>query len=205
MGHPTGLFRIAFAAVVVGLTFPLLMTFRDVPPGSAPHHPAVFASAWVAVAYWVIGAGLLAGRGGRPSGEARAWWAAGAAFAALHVAVAMHAAHGWSHAAAYAHTAEVGGWGPGVFVNHAFVLVWASDAAWLGLSPASYARRPRWLWWLVHGFLAFVVFNAAVVFGSGWPRWAAAAGFAWLGWRAWAGRPGVDSGGDRGYGRGSSD
>ncbi|MBX9626894.1 MAG: hypothetical protein K2X82_24045 [Gemmataceae bacterium] len=189
MWHPTLLFRIAFVALAVGLALPLVAVFRDVPAGTAPRLGAVYASAWFAAFYWWVGAGLvLAGRGETPSGAARAWWATGCAFAGLHVAVAMHAAHGWSHAAAYDHTAAVGGWGPGVFVNYAFVLVWAADAAWMCLSPGSYGQRPWWATWAVQGLLAFVVFNAAVVFGHGPLRWAAAAAFAWLAWEVWADR-----------------
>jgi hypothetical protein len=46
--------------------------------------------------------------------------------------------------------------------------VWLVDAAWLAASPASYRRRPRGVAWGVHGFLAFVVVNAAVAFAAVW-------------------------------------
>ncbi|HYH64891.1 MAG TPA: hypothetical protein VD866_09380, partial [Urbifossiella sp.] len=88
--------------------------------------------------------------------------------AAFHVAVAMHVGHGWSHADAVRHTAEVSGVGAGVWVNYAFVAVWLADAAWLVLGRESYRRRPRGVAWGVQGFLAFVVVNAAVVFASDW-------------------------------------
>jgi hypothetical protein len=124
---------------------------------------AVYLSAWTATLLWWAGVWRLSD--GRPW---RGVWAAGAAALAVHEAVAMHLAHGWSHAAAYEHTARAGGVGWGVYVNYLMLAVWAADAAWVWGWPAGYARRPRWVGRAVHGFLGFVVFNATVVFG-GWP------------------------------------
>lgn len=135
---------------------------------------APYWTADVAVACWAIGAAtLLRLRGGawetRPNRVrvARAVWACGAVALAVHVAVAFEVAHGWSIAAAYAATEAAAGVGAGVYVNFAVVAVWAADAAWLAGFPAGYARRPRWVGVGVHGFLAFVVFNAVVVFAAG--------------------------------------
>jgi hypothetical protein len=97
---------------------------------------------------------------------ARIIWALGSLLLLLHIAVAFHLGHDWSHEAAWEHTRQVGGYGDGIFVNYAFALVWLADAAWAWVSVRSYLTRPRWLHWTIHGFLAFVVFNAAVVFGS---------------------------------------
>jgi hypothetical protein len=44
--------------------------------------------------------------------------------------------------------------------------VWLADVLWVWVAPTSYLARPRWLHWSIHGFLAFVVFNAAVVFAD---------------------------------------
>lgn len=98
-------------------------------------------------------------------------WALGWATMVFHVAVAFDIAHGWSHAAAYRHTEETAGVGEGIYVNYLVVLTWGADAAWLAIGPGSYARRPRWVGWTVHGFLAFVTFNATVVYGTGMARW----------------------------------
>ncbi|HEX4611711.1 MAG TPA: hypothetical protein VH092_26175 [Urbifossiella sp.] len=150
---------------IAALTLTLALGWRGAaalagPPGENLRNPAIRETAWLAVAAWALG-------------WPRAWrgtgagvWAWGAAAAAFHVAVALHAGHGWSHAAAVRHTEETSGVGAGVFVNYAFVLVWVADAAWLALRPQRYRRRPRWLTWAVHGFLAFVVVNAAVVFAA---------------------------------------
>ena len=48
----------------------------------------------------------------------------------LHIAVAFHAAHGWSHERAYQHVETASGFGPGLYVNYAFVLVWVLDVLW---------------------------------------------------------------------------
>ncbi len=181
MRHPTTALRIAFLVVTAGLAVPLLSVF-DLPSASAPAHRTVTASAWVTALYWCIAAMLL--MADLEAHAARAWWTAGCAFAWLHTAIAFHAVHGWSHAAAFEHTERVGGFGSGVFINYSFLVIWAFDVAWSWLAPRAYERRPRWLSWSIHGFLAFVVLNATVVFASGPLRWVAAAAFALLTWEA---------------------
>jgi hypothetical protein len=111
------------------------------PVGTDPAHPLIRATALPAVAFWCFGG-----------------WRAGAVACAAHVCAAFHLGHGWSHAAAWEHTREASGFGDGVFVNYAVVAVWLADA----VKPA----RGGWRWWLVRGFVAFVMVNAAVVFGS---------------------------------------
>jgi hypothetical protein len=100
----------------------------------------------------------------------------------VHIAAAFHVAHGWSHAAAYEHTERTAGVGEGIFVNYLVGLVWGADAVWFAGNPVSYARRPRWIGWAVHGLLAFVTFNATVVYGTGLARWLGAFWFVLLGW-----------------------
>lgn len=129
------------------------------PAGADPAHPLIRTSALPAVVLWGFGAcGLLAA------------WRAGAVACAAHVCVAFHLGHGWSHAAAWEHTHRASGFGDGVFVNYALVLVWLADA----IRPA----RGGWRWWLVRGFVAFVMANAAAVFGGGPARAALALGLA---------------------------
>jgi hypothetical protein len=108
---------------------------------------------------------------------ARAAWTAGYAFFLLHLAAAFHFVHGWSHDAAYRETArrtyEVVGldWGGGVYVNHAFALVWGMDVVWWWLSLDGYSRRSRWIEWGIQGLLGFVAFNSTAIFGRGSIRW----------------------------------
>jgi hypothetical protein len=123
-------------------------------------------------------AALLVGRS-RPSilREARLTWTAGCLLLWLHLAAAFHFYHHWSHEAAYEVTAQETqatiGWafGGGVYANYCFALVWTADAAlWWSMAPQAYLRRARWQIALIHGFLLFIVFNAAVIFVEGATR-----------------------------------
>jgi hypothetical protein len=51
-------------------------------------------------------------------------------------------------------------------VNYLFAAVWLADVLWMWVAPNSYRHRPRWVGFAVHSFLAFIVFNAAVVFAT---------------------------------------
>jgi hypothetical protein len=147
---------------------------------------------WIAVAGYFAGAGAYAlsrGRRGWDSVARMAWTAACAGLLA-HVACAFHFYHGWSHGAAYRDTArqtdEVFGldWGGGVYVNYALVAGWAADVCWWwGRGLRAYRRRPWPLAAAWHAFLFFIVFNATVIFGGGFVRWAGLCltlAFVWL-------------------------
>jgi hypothetical protein len=141
------------------------------PGGSDPANPRIAQSAVGPVLVWCCcwPLALMRPDRARPGRWAIPFaWSLGCVLLWLHVAVAFHLGHGWSHAAAWEHTQAAGGFGFGVYVNYAVMLVWLADAAWLWVAFDWYFTRPRWLHWAVHGFIAFVVFNAAVVFG-GWP------------------------------------
>jgi hypothetical protein len=136
---------------------------------------------WVAVACYAVGAAAFALSRRRRGWDsaARLAWTAGCVSLLAHVACAFHFYHGWSHGAAYLDTArqtdEVFGldWGGGLWVNYALVAGWALDVAWWwarGLD--AYRRRPWPLTAAWHAFLFFIVFNATVVFVSGFARWA---------------------------------
>lgn len=118
--------------------------------------------------------------------RARAMWTAGCALFLAHALAAFHFHHHWSHAAAYVETArqtqELFGVasGSGLWFNYVFTLVWLVDVIWWWRSPARYATRPRWLHAAVHGFMAFMFFNGAVVFASGPTRWFGMAAAVWL-------------------------
>jgi hypothetical protein len=107
----------------------------------------------------------------------RLTWTAGCVAYLLHVAAAFHYYHHWSHDVAYESTAqqtqEVVGfdWGGGLYFNYAFTLVWFIDAVWWCINPERYLTRPRVVEWAVQGFLGFIVFNATVVFATGFSRW----------------------------------
>jgi hypothetical protein len=62
-------------------------------------------------------------------------------------------------------TAELFGvrWGGGLYVNYVFTAIWAADVAWVWWDEAGYRKRAKWVSAAVHGFLAFMFFNGAVV------------------------------------------
>ena len=139
-------------------------------------HPAVTISARYSVWAWFAACGMmLVLRPGewREFGSrarfARLLWTLGLAMHVVHVLFAFGLSHRWSHAAAVEHVAAAGGFGWAIAVNYLFAAVWLADVLWWWADPTGYANRPRWVGRAVHGLLAFVVFNAAVVFGpAGW-------------------------------------
>jgi hypothetical protein len=124
-----------------------------------------------ALALWLTATGSRAGR------TARLAWTTGCLLYLAHVYAAFEYFHGWSHPAAYAETArqtaELLGveWGGGLFFNYAFTAVWAVDVIWWWCDPEHYEKRPRWTTAAIQTFLAFMFFNGAVVFASGFSRW----------------------------------
>lgn len=169
---------------VISLLYFLMMAFVFDPPR---HDATIRITASLPVVYWTIGAFLLLRlqpgdwlSSHKRREEAALFWLLGFLAMVWHVGMAFHLLHGWSHAAAFAHTERTSGVGEGIFVNYAFVLLWGADVLWLLLHPASYARRPRWVGWPLHGFLAFVTFNATVIYGTGLARWLGIAAFTLL-------------------------
>src|SRR5262245_18551620 len=125
---------------------------------------------------------------------ARFLWTAGCVAFLLHVACAFQFFHQWSHAAAYAETgrqtAELVGidWGGGLYANYVFAGVWLADVIWWWVRPVRYLARPCWMEWAVQGFMAFIAFNATVVFGSGAVRWFGLAGCVLVAAAGWIGK-----------------
>lgn len=133
----------------------------------------------IALAFYVlVEAAWLGGARRRALERAARWaWTLGCAFYLVHVCSAFHFYHDWSHSLAYQATArqtqELFGfdWGGGLYLNYAFTTVWLLDAVWCWLSPEGYRTRPRWFGPTVHSFMAFMAFNATVVFAQGVIRW----------------------------------
>jgi hypothetical protein len=104
---------------------------------------------------------------------ARAIWTAGVLLLGAHTLAAFHVVHGWSHQAAAAETARQTAaltgidWGGGIFVNYAFLAVWAADAGWWWASPDSYRMRSRTIETAVFLFFVFMFVNGAIVFAHG--------------------------------------
>jgi hypothetical protein len=108
------------------------------------------------------------------------WTLAWAAYV-IHVAMAFHFYHNWSHADAVRHTQEVSGFGAGIYFSHIFTLAWTADVAWWWLAPVAYAARPGWIGRILHVFMLFIAFNGTVVYETGPIRWAGAVVFMVLG------------------------
>ena len=107
----------------------------------------------------------------RAGSHARCWWTISFLLYATHVALAFHYYHNWSHADAIARTREMSGFGEGIYVSHAFTLVWGLDVLCWWFMPGRYARRSVWVDRLLHGFMLFIIINGAVIFAEGLVRW----------------------------------
>jgi hypothetical protein len=108
---------------------------------------------------------------------ARIAWTFACASYLVHVVAAFEFYHHWSHTAAYFETARqtantVGiDWGGGLYFNYLFTLIWIVDALWWWRVGLVDYRERRWIGAAIHCFLAFMFFNATVVFASGIIRW----------------------------------
>lgn len=125
---------------------------------------------------------------------ARWCWTWGIICFVIHVAMAFHFYHHWSHADAFERTRQISGLGEGIYFSYLFGIIWLADAVFWWLSPARYAGRPRWIDRSLHGFMLFMVFNGTIVFESGPVRWVSAAALA-LVLSAWIAHMGVTESG----------
>lgn len=147
-------------------------------------------SAWPAAGCYILAVVLrtLPGNPQRAIWRQRFWMWGWVALLA-HVVASLGLVHDWSWSAAQADTARrtqlaVGwNWGGGVWFNLATLLVWGLD---LALDRVRTSSRSPWIRrWDVgcQSYLAFMFFNATVVFGSQTARVAgllACGGLIWL-------------------------
>ncbi len=132
---------------------------------------------WAALVLYALTEHIRAGRGGGNAGGGRLAFSLGCLAYLLHVAAAFHWYHAWSHAAAYADTADqtaalVGlAWGGGLWINYAFTALWIGESAWWWAAPASYRERRRGIQLTVRAVFLFMIVNGAVVFVDGPTRW----------------------------------
>jgi hypothetical protein len=108
---------------------------------------------------------------------ARGFWTWAVVVFLVHLAMAFHFYHGWSHARAFERTRQMSGYGEGVYVSYLFTLAWCADAFWWWWNARSYGRRPAWVDAVLHAFMLFIVFNGTVVYETGPIRWAGLTGF----------------------------
>jgi hypothetical protein len=103
---------------------------------------------------------------------ARWCWTLALATYLVHLTMAFHHYHHWSHADAVAHTEAVSRFGQGIWFSHLFTLLWTADVAAWWTVPNRYARRSPWWDRLLHGYMAFIIFNATFVYEEGPIHWA---------------------------------
>jgi hypothetical protein len=135
----------------------------------------------LALVLYVAGLTVFLTSRGRPRWDrgARRLWTFGCGLYLLHVWAAFQFFHDWSHQAAWRdtarQTAELTGWnwGGGVWINYAFTVAWTVDVlTWWLRGTRVYRQRSMWISLPLQCFLAFVAFNATVVFETGATRWA---------------------------------
>ncbi|HTU25622.1 MAG TPA: hypothetical protein VMF30_09510 [Pirellulales bacterium] len=124
---------------------------------------------------------------------ARGWiarwcWTWGLVCFLVHLAMAFHYYHHWSHADAFERTRRVARFGEGIYVSYLFTIVWAADVVYWCLRPARYATRGAWIDRILHGFMLFIVLNGTIVFETGGIRWAGAVGLIGLAVAWWLAR-----------------
>ncbi len=147
---------------------------------------ALYLTIWIALALFAAGEVGRSGRRAVPAPWAWRTSLAGLLLASAHFLLAFDVRHDWSHASAVRDTARqtaaVYGldWGGGVYVNYAFLGVWALDLwRWRGAARRG-ATMSRWGTWLARAFYFIVILNAAVIFAGGWRRWVGVALVTWL-------------------------
>ena len=121
---------------------------------------------------------LWTGRSEANSKEIRALWSFAAIALLIHSGCAFVLIHEGRHHLAWEHTArrteELTGWrwGGGLVVNEILLAWWLMDAAFLWWPAAREWLGRRGYRVALHAFVAFLMFNATVVFGPPLYRWA---------------------------------
>jgi hypothetical protein len=134
---------------------------------------ALYASIWAALALLAVAA----------LEDSRPAYAAAALLALVHVLVALGGTYQWDHERAVSETARQAGdvyglaWRGSIYVNYAFLMVWAVDAV----------RGRIMRNWAVRAFFLLMIVNGAIVFASPDRR---ALGVAAVAGLLWAWRPG---------------
>jgi hypothetical protein len=122
---------------------------------------------WVAV-LWMIVRNNKASMTHHDSDRIARWlWTWGAIAYLIHVVVAFHFFHQWSHAKAFEHVAHASRFGEGIYVSYFFTVLWMVDAAWWWVFPQSYVERSNWISRAIHAFMLFIVVNATMIFETG--------------------------------------
>ena len=158
-------------------------------------HAAVYLTIWVALALFAAGETGRRGANGRVP-PAWAWRASaiGLMLGVLHTLLAYEVVHGWSQASAgdvvARRTFAIYGVssGGGVYLNYAFLAVWAVDLWTWRPSAGRLPSKPGALTWIARAFYFIQILNASVIFVEGMRRVLGALLVTWL-ILAWRPRP----------------
>ena len=153
---------------------------------------AVLATIWIALLLFAAGESGRAFARRDETPPSWAWWLfiTGWVVGIIHMFLAFHVVHAWSHADAVHATALqtqqmfAVDFPQALYVNYVFYGVWLADAWWWKAAPAGY-RRPAAATTVLRGFYMLIIFNAAVVFAIGWRRILGLLLVSWLA-RAWS-------------------
>ena len=102
-------------------------------------------------------------------------WTIGCVLFLCHVFCAFAFFHDFSHANAYAHTAEQTrqttgwDWGGGIYINYLFTVFWVVDVLICWRLKKSTVIGNTVYFWLLHIVFVFMIVNSTVVFGP--PVW----------------------------------
>jgi hypothetical protein len=173
---------IALGATLLAATLALSAAFGSDVGDALTRNTVRLSLAWYAAA---VGLMLFLEPADWPVGTTRGWaarwcWTWGLICFLVHLAMAFHYFHHWSHADAFERTRQVSGVGEGIYVSYLFTLLWCADVAYWWLAPQRYAARSAWIDRTLHAFMLFIVLNGTVVFESGPIRWAGLLGLAAL-------------------------
>ena len=123
--------------------------------------------------------------------SARSLYSAGLIAYGAHMVAAFAGPYAWSWDRALSETARISAEKVGIesanglWWNAAFAVVWLVDALrWWVQGVKGYGARGRWWRWSVDTFMAFMVFNGAVIFAAGPVRWFGLTLFAMLAYLA---------------------
>ncbi|HEY1784227.1 MAG TPA: hypothetical protein VGG30_01715 [Pirellulales bacterium] len=167
-------------SVALGSDLGDLLTRNTVRLSLAWYAAAVGLMLFLAPDEWAVGTPVSAtgwpGRGWL----ARWCWTWGLICFLVHLGMAFHYFHYWSHAHAFERTRQVAHVGEGIYISYLFTVLWGADVVYWWLNPRGYASRPAWIDRTLHAFMLFIVLNGMVVFESGPIRWAGLLGLAVL-------------------------
>src|SRR5262245_64557054 len=170
----TGKSRIAWlGAVILSLVLALSYTLVAAVGTELTRNSIRLSLAWYVVALMLLmGLPRQERNATTPRGRIARWcWTWGVVCFVLHLVMAFHFFHHWSHAHAYEHTREVSGIGEGIYISYLFAGVWIMDTIWWWCWPQEFAMRSIWWDRCLHSFMLFIVFNGTIVFEAGMIRW----------------------------------